>query len=232
MAHSTIALTPREFGFIDLRDSIQREDIEALETDFAFLIQNATTHFTDLETKGFTNAALTELKDLNDKITTKNDLQEALKSDKRQAVLENHVLFSEVLAIIKDVQDTGKRLFKFTNKEKTKDYTMTYILNQIRQEAKKKEDENNAVPNSCQVDISVTDADGNPLEEVTALIVEYGLSEVSDADGLIVFEATPTVPNVKVTIKLTGETWKVKTLEDVMLAPDGQISLDVTMDPE
>ncbi len=231
-AHADINLTPKDYGFVDLRDAIRREDIEAVETDFAFLIGNTTTYFDILETKGFTDVAFNNLKALADKITTQNDLQESLKSDKRQAVLANHVLFDDVLTIIKDLQDTGKRLFKFTNKEKTKDYTMSYILNQIRQEAKKKEDENNAVPNACQLEINVTDADGNPLEEITTLILEYNLSEVTDADGCSLFEAVPTVPNSKVTVRLTGATWKLKDVTDVQLSPDGQVSLDVTMDPE
>ena len=224
MAHSSIELTPREFGFIDLRDSIHREDVEAVETDFAFLIQNATTYFDALEVKGFTDTAFNELKDLSTKITTKNDLQEALKSDKRHAVAANHVLFDEVLGIIKDLQDTGKRLFKFTDKEKTKDYTMSYILNQIRQE-------NEPLPHACQLEIVVKDGSGNLLKDVTGLVVEYALNGVSDVDGILLFDAVPTVPNVKVTVKLKGTGWKEKTLENVELDPDGQVSMEVVMEP-
>lgn len=230
-AHNDIGLTPKEYGFVDLRDAIGREDIEAVETDFSFLIGNTTTYFDILETKGFTDTAFNNMKALANKITQQNDIQEALKSDKRQAVAANHVLFDDVLTIIKDLQDTGKRLFKFTNKEKTKDYTMSYILNQIRQEAKKKEDEQNAVPNACQLEVNVTDADGNPLEEITVLIEGLGLNVVTDADGVGLFEAVPIVPSVTVKLKLTGETWKDKEVENVTLEPDGQVSVDVVMEP-
>lgn len=141
MGRSEIGLSSKDFGFSALRKSLNDGDVEAVETDFAFVVHNATTYFGVLETKGFTAAALTELKDLAGLITSENDLQEALKSDKRQAVLANGALFEEVGRLIKDLQDTGKRLFKYTNKELTKDFTMRYILSQIRHEGKKKEDE-------------------------------------------------------------------------------------------
>jgi hypothetical protein len=133
-AKSSLTVTVKLFGISAVRKAIHSGDVEQLDGKLFTLVENITANFDALETKGYKDADFTILKNKKQKIFDLNTTQEAWKYDKQQAVEQNIGLFNEVLAIIKDVQMTGKALYKRSNPAKALEYTMADILRKIRQD--------------------------------------------------------------------------------------------------
>jgi hypothetical protein len=222
----------KQFGVKEVRNKVNRKEVEGLDGTLHSLILNIEDNFPALEARGYKQIKLDELKALKLKIYTENTEQEALKYDKQQAVEANKGLFKEVLLIIADIQETGKILFKRESPATALEFTMQDILRKIRHETNpvKKEEEANSA--TCELEVECTDADGNPLEELTVTIVEYNLVYVTEEDGVAPFEAVPTTPMNFVTIRIEGATWKTQTLLNQELIAGEHKDIDVTMDPE
>jgi hypothetical protein len=231
-ASADLTVPVKQFGIKEVRKAVNRGDAEELDGALHSIILNIEPNFAKLEDQGYKQEKLDELKALKLKIFTENTQQEEFMYDKQQAVVNNKALFDAALATIADIQATGKILFKRVNSAKVLEYTMQDILRKIRQETDpvKKEEEANAA--ACELDVICTDANGNPLEELTVTIVEYNLVVVTEEDGIAPFEAVPTTPAKFVTIRIEGETWKTQTLVNQELIPGEHKDIDVVMEPE
>jgi hypothetical protein len=232
MAAAQLSVPLKQFGVKEVRNKVNRKEVEGLDGTLHSLILNIDDNFAALEARGYKQEKLDELKALKLKIYTENTEQEGLKYDKQQAVEANKGLFKEVLLIIADIQETGKILFKRESPATALEFTMQDILRKIRHETNpvKKEAEVNAA--SCELEVECTDADGNGLEELTVTIVEYNLVYVTEEDGVAPFEAVPTTPMKFVTIRIEGATWKTQTLVNQELIAGEHKDIDVTMEPE
>jgi hypothetical protein len=134
MAKSKLGVPLKLFGVKEVRKKIHDMEIEGLDGALHSLILNIESNFSVLEAKGYKQVKLDELKALKLKIYSENTDQEGLKYDKEQAVESNKGLFEGVLAVIADIQETGKILFKRESPAKALEYTMQDILRKIRQD--------------------------------------------------------------------------------------------------
>ena len=136
MAKANLSKIPRMFGIKAVRDAGRADNSEALRIAFDTLIANVEKpeDFDKIKEKGLSDEAWAELKELAKKLMEDNDKQEFYKTEKATAIQANWGLFDDLMTTIKDVQATGKTLYKFTNKAKLDAYTMTVILRRIRQD--------------------------------------------------------------------------------------------------
>jgi hypothetical protein len=134
LAKKNLSKPPKLFGIKAVRDKARSENSEGLRIAFDTLKSNVEvpSDFALLQAKGLTDPKWTALKDLAVKLMKENDDQEYYKTKKAKAITDNWGLFDDLLDTIKKVQDTGKRLYKYTNKAKTDGYTMTVLLGRIR----------------------------------------------------------------------------------------------------
>jgi hypothetical protein len=133
-AKSSLTVTVKLFGITAVRKAINSGDAEKIDGKLMTLIQNITANLAALQEKGYKDADFQLLKDTKQRIFDLNTEQEAWKYDKQQAVAQNKGLFNDVLTVVKDVQATGKALYKRTNPAKALEYTMADILRKIRQD--------------------------------------------------------------------------------------------------
>jgi hypothetical protein len=120
-----------DFRFKQVRDAISESDIDLVvvecQTNWKLMDDN----FDKLEPEGYTAAKHTAYGELIGKIDSKNTARN-LKVDEKEAMVQANMVFlngiyKDVMKIAKD----GKRIYKYTNKEKTGDYTMSVIRKRI-----------------------------------------------------------------------------------------------------
>ncbi len=220
-----------DFGIHEVREKINSKDVEGLLMRLSTVILNAENNMTILDPIGYKAAALTSLKDLKDKIDTENVKQTLHIDAKMKTVDTNNTVFDELDAITKDVIDAGKRIYKFSNKVKFNEYNYKRLLAKVRHERNALKTEENKIAGSCVVYVNCTDADDNPLEEMTVTISEFGLVLKTDEDGTAYFEEVTADAKKPVTIIIEGEGYVNKTLEKQILEPGGMLNLDVVMVP-
>jgi hypothetical protein len=226
-ASADLTVPVKQFGIKEVRKAVNRRDAEEVDGTLASIILNIEPNFAKLEAQGYKQESLDELKALKLKIFTENTQQEEYMYDKQQAVVANQALFNSALATIKDIQATGKILFKRENSAKVLEYTMQDILRKIRQEGEHKPAEVNTNP--CELFVNCDDVNGNGLAGLTVTVVEYGLTDVTDSDGVGQFESVPTTPKNKVTIRVEGTGYVTQILESQELIPGEHKDIDVVM---
>lgn len=131
-AKSFLTVLVKDFGIKEVRKAIHSGDVEGMDGVLTTLVLNINSNLTALQDKGYTDVAFTGLKNLKQKVFDENVIQEGWKGDKEEAVEENMSLFMEVDAIIKDIQKTGRMLFKRESPAIAKEFTMSDVLKKIR----------------------------------------------------------------------------------------------------
>lgn len=136
---SGLTMMPKDFGISPVRTKNNNGDVEGLTTALNYLLQNTAnpTNNAALLAKGYTAAQQTALQKIADDLHADNLAQNKKMSDRKALVQQNYSTMNALWAILTDICDTGKRLFKTTDKTKLDDYTITRILTRIRNEQKK-----------------------------------------------------------------------------------------------
>ena len=137
LAKDNLSKAPKLFGIGEVRKAGRKRNMEGLVNAFGTLFLNVEkpADFAAIKAKGLKDADYAVLKDLASQLVTENETQEFYKTVKSTAIEENWGLFDGLMNTIKDVQMTGKALFKFTNKAKLDTYTMQVILRRLRHDA-------------------------------------------------------------------------------------------------
>ncbi len=231
LAKSSLTKAPNLFGIKAVRTQARRGNVEGMEIAFANLFGNVDIpiNLAAIKAKGLTDAAYAELKALAAKIIDDNVKQEFYKTEKATAIEANWVLFDDLLETIKDVQETGKTLYKGVNKAKTDAYTMTVVLERMRHERNAVTTEAEKIKGTCAVYVNCDDESGNPLEDMTVTVVQYGLKLQTDEDGTGYFEAVKNDPDDIVDILIEGDGFISQTVKGVKLEAGGQVDVDVVM---
>ena len=202
MAKANLSKIPKMFGIKAVRDAGRADSSEALRLAFDTLIANVEKpgDFVKIKEKGLTEEAWTELKELATKLMEDNDKQEFYKTEKATAVQANRGLFDDLMTTIKDVQATGKTLYKFTNKAKLDAYTMAVIIRRIRQDEPHTliygtvKDKNNNPAYKVKIVAKKSDGTGRTKTVNTTLKGEYELRGMVPA----AYDVTFTMPSGKV----------------------------------
>lgn len=125
------------FGFKEIRNEIRGKNINTLNIALGSVLQNINNNITILNEQGFNDDHLKDIEKRIDVINADNATK-TLRSDERKALVENNLIFLNGLwDIIADIMDAGKRVYRYKNKTKYKDYVMTILKKRIKKEPNK-----------------------------------------------------------------------------------------------
>jgi Carboxypeptidase regulatory-like domain len=137
-AGDALTVLPKDFGISQVRKQIGKLEIEGLDEALKLVEANIVNNFLVLKDKGFTDLMQTELTNAHTTIIADNTLQNTKLSDRDNLVEGNTVLLNDVwVTYINNVAAAGKNIMKTESPAKTNDYTISYLVNQIRQEQEK-----------------------------------------------------------------------------------------------
>jgi hypothetical protein len=129
-----LTMNANDFGIKGVRKKINSGDIEGLNWALNLLVTNITNNMSALTDVGYSNDSLTALKASQQSIFEDNIAQNKKEMERAALVVHNLNVMNDYLKDIKGIWADGKRLFKFKNKVKLKDYTNSDILKNIRQD--------------------------------------------------------------------------------------------------
>jgi len=230
LAKKNLVSQPKNFGLKEVRDKIHRRDVEGLLDKLAITLAEVdiTENLAALNAVGFKAPARAELTTIKDDINNKNKEQNLKIDEKEEVVRANLVILLELWEILKMVMDSGKRIYKYTNKQRAEDYTATKILGRIRHEYTKG---NNGEPviEKGILEITVYEkATENPLEEATVEIKETKDVLTTDSEG----ECGKDLPVGSYTVSAMMDGYNTMTVLNVVIKKDEATDLDFDLEPE
>lgn len=127
----------KDFGISEVRQANNKGDVEGLVDALAFLLTNVSNNMAALTAKGYSPAQHTALTSIKTNLTNDNTAQNTKLNDRNNKVTANHGLINDFWALLTDISDAGKRIYKSTAKNKVNDFTIAELVRRIRQEQKK-----------------------------------------------------------------------------------------------
>jgi len=124
--------TVDNFGFKKVRSCIDHKDAEGFFSEGSIMMKNVENNMDVLKAEGYTDAEKDKLKQMIEKVAGDNLKQNDMINEKERIVQENTQLINNMKGMITLINDTGKRLYKFSDEEKTHEYTMSKIMSRIR----------------------------------------------------------------------------------------------------
>jgi len=135
-AGDNIFIYENNFGFRELRDEIRGKNTDSLNIIMETVLQNLNNNISALKNAGLRDDHLKGIKKKIDMINADNATK-ALKTDERKALVEKNIeVLNRLWEIIADIMDAGKRIYRYRNKTKYKDYVMTSLKKSIRKDKK------------------------------------------------------------------------------------------------
>ena len=129
-----LTVAAEDFGISPVRAAISDGDVEELDLAFRTMKKNITDNYASLLAKGYNDIKRDALYALADEVNNDNAAQN-LEVDKRDAKVEENLSpLNELWKIMIEVCDFGKRVYKSTNPAKLDDYTMSSLINRVRNE--------------------------------------------------------------------------------------------------
>ena len=126
-----LTVPAKNFRFKEAREKITNKDMEGVLLENKTIKKLLEDNMTEVEAEGYTAAKHTEFSNLISDIDAQNRARN-LKVDEKEAMVQANMVFLNTLyKEIKKIADIGKRLYKFTDKEKTGDYTISKIISRI-----------------------------------------------------------------------------------------------------
>ncbi len=133
----TLTVLPQDFGIGRVRAAIANGDVEEVDGAMNILKTHLTDNYTAITDMGYTDAQRDELYAMWNKINTDNSGQN-LKDDERDATASaNTAVYNLLWDIMIEVCSTGKSIYLVPAPAKADEYTMSSLINRIRQEKPK-----------------------------------------------------------------------------------------------
>lgn len=228
LAKSELSIAPKDFGIKEIRDKLRTKDIEAILDRLSTTLKHVDDNMSPLEHKGFKAAARAEFETVRIRIHDQN-LEQNLKMDEKEAAVQANLgLLTELWNIIAELMDIGKRIYKYTDAEKTKDYTATSIKKRIRHETTVKVPATPPVETGILSMIIKSKSDGSILPGATVEIV--GTLEMLEADenGECY---TDSLKKGSYTLKVKMDGYKEVIVQNVVIATDETTELIIELEP-
>lgn len=134
-------ITAADAGLVYLRECVQNRDVEGalkgLRTVNTILLK----YKDDLAVKGLTEERRRIFADAIAPLSADKLRQYEITSNRRIIVQKNLDLLNDLYAQLTEIHKIGKMLFRKKDPVKTKDYTFTYLMSQVRKAKKAEEDE-------------------------------------------------------------------------------------------
>ena len=228
LAKNELPIALKDFRIKDVRDKIHKHDVEGAMGKLDITMGQVDEHFTPIKAKGYTDAKRAEMTTLKVGINRANRDQELKKDEKEAAVKANEGIILELWEKASVVLDAGKRIYRYTNPDKAKEYTATEIKKRIRNEQPEEKAETEVAFGSL-AGKTTNKANDEYLPDVEVLIVETGDADTSDEDGDYMVDK---VKVGKYTVEASLEGFKDKLVVNVEIKKDQTTNLDIEMEPD
>lgn len=140
LAGNGLTVHPDDLGFKLIRDQVQSRNDEGVIRLLKELLRNLKVNAEVLAPVGLTPAMLTDLEAFIKTFTADSMAQTTKLKDRTELTRENVKEINALYAIVTDVLETGKVIFKAKDKAKVRDYTFTDLLKLVRKTQKAKEE--------------------------------------------------------------------------------------------
>lgn len=228
LAKKELPIALKDFRIKDVRDKIHKHDVEGAMGKLDITMGLVDEYITPLKAKGYTDPKRAEMTTLKDAINRANRDQELKKDEKEAAVRENEGSILELWEKASVALDAGKRIYRYSNPEKAKEYTATEIKKRIRNEQPEEtvtaEEAFGSLAGKTR-----NKANDEYLPDVEILIVETGDADASDDDGDYMVDK---VKVGKYTVEASLEGFKDKLVVNVEIKKDQTTNLDIDMEPD
>jgi len=133
-ARRRISVFAKDFGISRVRDEISNSDVEAVDGAMKILKKHIKDNYTALTDMGYTNAQRDALYKMWEDVN-KDNAGQNLKDDERDDTAEkNTIKYNALWDIMIEVCSTGKSLYLIDEPAKADEYTMSSLINRMRNE--------------------------------------------------------------------------------------------------
>jgi hypothetical protein len=132
LTQANLKVSVADFKFKEIRKAANKKDFEGLIENLKISLQLTQDNLVALQAKGFTPTAKTAIEDLRTAFELDNAEQNRKLDQRRQTVAENTDIINTFYEKISEILAIGKVLYKKTNPEKAKSYTLSAIQKRIR----------------------------------------------------------------------------------------------------
>ena len=136
MLEDGLTISPADFGLTQLRKDLNTRDAEGAISSLRTVRTNLTKYADVLTEQGLTPELSNRFADAAVAIDADNQAQYEILTNRATIVQNNLGLFNELYAQLTEILNVGKILYKATDAVKTKEYTFTNLLKQVRIVAK------------------------------------------------------------------------------------------------
>jgi len=154
MAGSNISISVKDFGIIEARKSVEKQDIEGVLKGMHTVNTNIVKFKTILSAQGLTDELQKRLQADTDSIANDKQKQYEIQTN-RKAILQNNVVFLNALyAKIAEIHAVGKILFKGNDPVKLQEYTLRELLKKVRRTSKPDSDKPDTTKENDNTNVS------------------------------------------------------------------------------
>ncbi len=136
LARKSVALSPTDFGLTQLRKSCRSRDTENVLTQLRTVETNIARYQRQLSEKGLTEALAAKFTEAGITLANDRKTKYEIVSSRMALVQSNMAVLNELSDLLAEICRIGKILFKQTDKAKLNDYTVSYLLKQVRRKDK------------------------------------------------------------------------------------------------
>jgi hypothetical protein len=222
-AKDELTVSPRNFNLKVIRRAGRNGNFDLLGTELVNLFLKLDLNSAALINHGMPATFIQDFKDIADKISKNNKKQELYKSTKAVALEANHVLFDDLYAVIRDVQETGKALFKEVSQAKVDAFTMAVVLRRLRHQT-------GVGVGMTDIYVDVENIAGHSLEGMKVTMIEFNMTKETEADGKVVFQQISNEVIKMVSFKIEGPGFETQITGNKTLVPNEDMNVDIIME--
>jgi hypothetical protein len=146
LARKNVPLSTTDFGLAQLRKSCRSRDVENVMTQLRTVETNIAKYKKQLAEKGLTETLAAKFTEAGTTLAADRKTKYEIVSSRMALVQGNIAVLNELYDQLTEICKIGKILFKQTDKAKLNDYTVSYLLKQVRRKDKPADPKSDAPP--------------------------------------------------------------------------------------
>jgi hypothetical protein len=141
MAGKNLTTTVSGFGISEVRKPLNRGNVEKTLKSLGDMFYNIEVNRSILSEQGFNAETENQLREIRDKISRLNQMQNQIISQRAIAVEDNATTFNALWEVVSETLIAGRSLYKGVDAARMKDYTITELKKRVKHIVKKEDDE-------------------------------------------------------------------------------------------
>ena len=125
---------PGDFNLHTVRKHMHGRHVEGFTLSLSVTLDAIAKNQAPLEGAGMPKTFAKDLTDIRDQITAANLEQKHKLDERKELVVKNQAQINDLMTLVSFVNKFGKLIYKRSNPDKLKDYTMTDLLHRNKQE--------------------------------------------------------------------------------------------------